>query len=78
MFEINIYSELVNKARIVEQDVKEFQSRREQFKKRRFDSGAGPSRQRSLDVTTTVEQSQPKLMQGVQGLVIPEVGEVLR
>ncbi|XP_057490945.1 uncharacterized protein LOC130776710 [Actinidia eriantha] len=46
MFEINIYSELVNKAKIAEQDVMEFQNRREQYKKRRFDSGAGPSRQR--------------------------------
>ncbi|XP_057506535.1 uncharacterized protein LOC130789736 [Actinidia eriantha] len=58
MFEINIYSELVNKAKIVERDVMEFQNRQEHFKKRRFDSGAGPSRQRSLDVTTTTEQSR--------------------
>ncbi|XP_057482044.1 uncharacterized protein LOC130768977 [Actinidia eriantha] len=32
-------------------------NRREHFKKRRFDSGTGPSRQRSSDVTTT-EQSR--------------------
>ncbi|GFZ20184.1 hypothetical protein Acr_28g0008890 [Actinidia rufa] len=38
----------------------EFQmARREHFKKRRFDSGVGPSRQRSSDVTTTTtEQSR--------------------
>ncbi|GFY87834.1 hypothetical protein Acr_05g0014730 [Actinidia rufa] len=58
MFEINIYSELVTKAKIAERAVRELQSRREHFKKRRFDSGAGPSRQRSSDVTTAAEQSQ--------------------
>ncbi|XP_057506510.1 uncharacterized protein LOC130789696 [Actinidia eriantha] len=58
MFEINIYSELVNKAKIAEREVMKFQSRRESFKKRRFDSGAGPSRHRSSDVTATVEQSR--------------------
>ncbi|XP_057484593.1 uncharacterized protein LOC130770961 [Actinidia eriantha] len=58
MFEINVYSELVNKAKIAEREVMEFQNRRESFKKRRFDSGAGPSRQRSSDVTTTAEQSR--------------------
>ncbi|XP_057478100.1 uncharacterized protein LOC130765643 [Actinidia eriantha] len=79
MFEINIYSELVNKAKIAERDVMEFQNRREHFKKRRFDSGAGPSRQRSSDVTTTAEQSraEPRLMRGVQDLIILEVGEIL-
>ncbi|XP_057461053.1 uncharacterized protein LOC130751444 [Actinidia eriantha] len=41
-----------------EREVMEFQNRRESFKKRRFDSGAGPSRQRSSDVTATVEQSR--------------------
>ncbi|GFS37139.1 hypothetical protein Acr_00g0050120 [Actinidia rufa] len=56
MFEINKYSELVNKVKIAERDVMEFQNRREHFKKRRFDSGAGPSRQRPSDVTTTTEQ----------------------
>ncbi|XP_057515024.1 uncharacterized protein LOC130796681 [Actinidia eriantha] len=52
MFEINIYSELVNKARIAEREVMELQNRREQFKRRRFDQGAGTSRQ-----STMVEQS---------------------
>ncbi|XP_057468765.1 uncharacterized protein LOC130757974 [Actinidia eriantha] len=33
-------------------------NRREQYKKRRFDSGVGPSRQRSSDVTTATEQSR--------------------
>ncbi|XP_057508542.1 uncharacterized protein LOC130791418 [Actinidia eriantha] len=61
MFEINIYSELVNKAKIAERDVMEFQNRRESFKKRRFDSGAGPSRHRSSDVTATVEQSRGQI-----------------
>ncbi|GFZ09169.1 hypothetical protein Acr_20g0009770 [Actinidia rufa] len=58
MLEIYIYSELVNKAKIAERDVMEFQNRREHFKKKRFDSGVGPSRQRSSDVTTTTEQSR--------------------
>ncbi|XP_057497349.1 uncharacterized protein LOC130782069 [Actinidia eriantha] len=52
MFEINIYSDLVNKARIAEREVMELQNRREQFKRRRFDQGAGTSRQ-----STMVEQS---------------------
>ncbi|GFY95012.1 hypothetical protein Acr_10g0003970 [Actinidia rufa] len=78
MFEINIYSELVNKAKIAERDVMEFQNRREHFKKRRFDSGAGSSRQRSSDVTTTTtEQRRAQLMWGVRDLVVPEVGEIL-
>ena len=46
-FELTRYAELVNKAKIIQRDVKEYQGRREQFKKMRFDSGAGPSRQRS-------------------------------
>ncbi|GFZ01882.1 hypothetical protein Acr_15g0004910 [Actinidia rufa] len=58
MFELNIYSELVNKSKIAEREVMEFQNRRENFKKRRFDSGAGPSRQKSTDVTATVVQSR--------------------
>ena len=56
-FEITRYAELVNKAKITECDMKEFQGDRNNSKKRRFDSGARPSRQRSSDVTTTVEQS---------------------
>ncbi|GFY90953.1 hypothetical protein Acr_07g0011490 [Actinidia rufa] len=64
MFEINIYSELVNKTKIAEREVMEFQNRRESFKKRRFDSGAGPSRQRSSDVTATVEQSRAQTEAG--------------
>ncbi|GFZ19560.1 hypothetical protein Acr_28g0002650 [Actinidia rufa] len=51
-------SVLVNKAKIAERDVMEFQNRREHFKKRRFDSGAGPSRQRSSDVTTTTTEQR--------------------
>ena len=62
-FEITRYVELVNKAKIVERDVKEFLGRREQFKKR-FDSGVGPSRQRSLEMTTTVEQSRAQISAG--------------
>ncbi|GFS41661.1 hypothetical protein Acr_00g0075610 [Actinidia rufa] len=64
MFEINIYSELVNKAKTAERDMMEFQNRREQYKKRRFDSGAGPSRQKSSDVTTIAEQSRAQTNTG--------------
>ena len=54
----------MNKAKITERDMKEYQGGQEQFKKRRFDSGAGPSRQRASDVTTILEQSQAKSSAG--------------
>ena len=54
-FEMIKYAKLVNKAKIVERDVQEFSGRPEQFKKGRFDTGAGSSKPKSADLTTTME-----------------------
>ena len=48
----------------MERDVKEFVGRREQFKKRKFDSGVRASRQRFLETTTIVEQSRAQTSSG--------------
>ncbi|XP_057482045.1 uncharacterized protein LOC130768978 [Actinidia eriantha] len=58
VFEITRYTELLNKSKIMEHVGRKFLGKREQFKKRRFDSGAGTLQQRSLEMTTTVEQSR--------------------
>ena len=68
--EITRYEELVNKSKIMECDVKEYADRREQFKKRKFISRDGASRQRSSKTTTTVEQSRAHTSLGGEGPIV--------
>ncbi|GFZ03436.1 hypothetical protein Acr_16g0000600 [Actinidia rufa] len=71
--EITRYAELVNKAKIVEGDVKELLGRWEQFKRRRFD----PRELENLDKVQWWSQVEHKLVQEVQDPVVQEVWEVL-